>query len=115
KITNKNTRTHVVTAIVSGKPSACPSHPHWVTAVSTPYAAHTDSRLIAAALTAMTTDRNTTSSSAMDIATTTPISHGSRLPIRFANVTLPAFGAHPPVHPAPPGTRSPPGTPVRRA
>src|SRR5256885_9125868 len=40
----------------------------------------------------MTTDRNATSSSAMDGATTTPISHGSRLPIRFANVTLPAFG-----------------------
>ena len=92
KITKRNTGTQVVTGIFSPNPSACPSQPHWVTAVSTPYAAHTDSRFIAAALTAMTTERNTTSSSTMDSATTTPISHGSRLPIRFANVTLPAFG-----------------------
>src|SRR5262245_61098190 len=62
KITNRNTGTHVVTGIFSGKPSACPSKPHWGTAVSTPYDAHTDSRFIAAAWTAMTTDRNATSS-----------------------------------------------------
>ena len=40
----------------------------------------------------MTTERNTTSSSAIDSSTTTPISHGSREPIRLANATFPAFG-----------------------
>jgi hypothetical protein len=50
------------------------------------------SKFITAALTAMTTERNTTSSSTMDSATTTPISQGSRAPIRLANETLAAFG-----------------------
>ena len=51
-----------------------------------------DSRFITAALTAITTERNTTSSSSMDSATTTPISHGSRCPMRLAKLTLPALG-----------------------
>ena len=40
----------------------------------------------------MTTDRNTTSSSTMDNPTITPISTGSRVPIKFAKLTLAAFG-----------------------
>ena len=52
-----------------------------------------DSRFITAALTATTTDRNTTSQQQhRQRTTTTPISHGSRWPIRLANATLPAFG-----------------------
>src|SRR5580692_9683087 len=92
KITNRNTGTQVVTGIFTGNPNTCPSQPHWVTAVSTPYAAQTDSKFISAALTAMTTERNTTSSSPRDSATTTPISNGSRSPIRLVKLTLAAFG-----------------------
>ena len=36
KITNRKTGTQVVTGIFSGKPNACPSQPHCVTATSTP-------------------------------------------------------------------------------
>src|ERR1700685_1008204 len=92
KITNRKTGTQVVTGIFSGKPSACPSQPHCVTAVSTPYAAHTDSRFITAALTAIATERNTTSSSTMDSATTTPMSQGSRATMRLVKLTFAAFG-----------------------
>ncbi len=45
-----------------------------------------------AALTAMTTDRNTTSSSSIDTSTTTATSQGSRLPMMLAKLTFPAFG-----------------------
>ena len=69
-----------------------PPHPHCVTAVSTPYAAVMDSRFITAAFTGITTERNTYSSSSIDSPTTAPISHGSRWPMRFENVTFAAFG-----------------------
>src|SRR5262249_8707441 len=68
------------------------AQPHCATAVSTPYAAVIDSRFITAALTAMTTDRNTVSSSSIDSPTTTAISHGSFWPMALAKLTLPAFG-----------------------
>ena len=51
-----------------------------------------DSRFITAALTAITTERNTYSSSSIDSPTTAAISHGSRWPMRFENVTFAAFG-----------------------
>ena len=51
-----------------------------------------DSRFITAALTATTTDRNTTVSSSMDSTMTTAISHGSRWPTMLAKATLPALG-----------------------
>ena len=92
KMTNRNTGTQVVTGTFSGNPNKCPSHPFCETMTSAPYAAVMDSRFITAALTAITTERNTTSSSTMDSATTTPISHGSRCPMRLAKLTLPAFG-----------------------
>src|SRR5580698_335484 len=92
RITNRNTGTHVVTGIFSGNPNRRPPQPHCVTAVSTPYAADTDSKFITAALTAITTERNTTSSSTMDTRTTTPMSQGNRAPIRLVNATLAAFG-----------------------
>jgi len=59
-------------------PPARPSRPHCVTATSIPQAAHTDSRFITAGFAPMTAERNTTSSSAIDSATTTAMSHGSR-------------------------------------
>ena len=78
RITNRNIGTQVVTGIFSGKPKRWPSHPYCVMATSTPYAAEMDSRFISAAFTATVTDRNMTTSSSMDSATTTPISQGSR-------------------------------------
>jgi hypothetical protein len=92
RMTNRNAGTHVVTGMFSGKPKSRPPQPHCVTAVSTPYAAVTDSRFISAAFTATTTERNTVSSSTIDSATTVATSHGSRLPMKFAKATFAAFG-----------------------
>jgi hypothetical protein len=92
RMTKRNIGTQVVTGTFSGKPNKDPSHPFCDTITSTPYAAVMDSRFITAALTAITTERNTTSSRSMDSATTTPISHGSRCEMRLAKLTLPAFG-----------------------
>src|SRR5215467_10923901 len=92
RITNRNIGTHVVTGIFAGNPNRRLAQPHCATAVSTPYAAVIDSRFITAALIAMTTDRNTVSSSSIDSPTTTAISHGSFWPMALAKLTLPAFG-----------------------
>src|SRR5579859_1005870 len=92
RITNRNIGTQVTTGTFSGNPNSDPPQPHQEIAVSTPYAAVIDSRFITAALTAITTDRNTTVSSSMDSPTTIAISHGSRWFTRSANDTAPAFG-----------------------
>ena len=59
-------------------PSRPRPQPHWNTAVSTPYAAPTLSRFIAAAFTGIQTDRNITSSSSIEVATTKAITAHSR-------------------------------------
>ena len=91
RITNRNIGTQVVTGIFSGKPNRWPSQPYCVIATSTPYAAEMDSRFISAAFTATVTDRNMTSSSSMDSATTTPISQAAAAR-QVGEATLPAFG-----------------------
>ena len=60
-------------------PTSWPAHPPCRTRATTPYAAATDSRFIAAALRATTTLRNDTSSRSIDSSTTPPISSGIRL------------------------------------
>ena len=60
-----------------GSPTTPAPQPSWKTAVSTPYAAATESRFITAALIGMTTDRNARRRTKMLRSTTTAIISGS--------------------------------------
>ena len=59
-------------------PISLPAQPPSRKKATTPYAAATDSRFITAAVTAMTTLRNATSSRSIDTTTTPPMSSASR-------------------------------------